>query len=298
MKSISALIMLLIATQSFSQSSSFERWCGTSHKHNTSLQNPEILESIQNDALIRLEEQNSAQNVPKGTIFKIPVVFHVLHNYGPENTSEEQILNALEVINRDFRLQNSDTSEVNALFKPIMGDVEIEFVMATKAPDGSCFRGYTRTVSPLTFEGDNGQAQVQAILNGNDVYQGNWSSYKYLNVFIVADAGGAGGYTNYPSNWSGNDMSNGIWILHQQFGEIGTSSLSAGRSLTHECGHWLNLPHTWGSSNTPGEADNCSLDDGITDTPQALGVTGGCPQTQNDCGPIANVQNYMDYALS
>ena len=91
MKSISALIMLLIATQSFSQSLSFERWCGTSHKHNASLQNPEILESIQNDALIRLEEKNSVQNVPKGTIFKIPVVFHVLHNYGPENTSEEQI---------------------------------------------------------------------------------------------------------------------------------------------------------------------------------------------------------------
>ena len=298
MKSLSVLVLLLIATQSFSQDASYEHWCGTAHKHNSSLENPAILESINNDALIRLQEQNSTQNIPKGTIFKIPVVFHVLHNGGEENTSEEQILNALEVINRDFRLQNPDTSDINVLFKPIMGDVEIEFVMARKAPDGSCFRGYTRTFSPLTFEGDNGQAQVQAIQNGNDVFQGNWSSYSYLNVFIVADAGGAGGYTNYPSNWSGNAMSNGIWILHQQFGEIGTSSFSAGRSLTHEIGHWLNLPHTWGSSNTPGEAGNCSLDDGITDTPQTLGVTGGCPQTQNDCGPIANVQNYMDYALS
>ena len=298
MKSLSVLVMLLIATQSFSQDASYEQWCGTAHKHNVSLENPAILESIQNDALIRLEEQGATQNIPKGTIFKIPVVFHVLHNNGPENTSEEQILNALEVINRDFRLQNPDTSDINALFKPIMGDVEIEFVMARKAPDGTCFRGYTRTVSPLTFEGDDGQAQVNAIRNGNDVFQGNWPSNKYLNVFVIADAGGAGGYTNYPNNGGGDDMSNGIWILHQQFGEIGTSGLSAGRSLTHECGHWLNLPHTWGSSNTPGEAGNCSLDDGIVDTPQTAGVTGGCPQTQNDCGPIANVQNYMDYALS
>ena len=72
-------------------------------------------------------------------------------------------------------------------------------------------------------------------------------SNKYLNVYVVADAGGAGGYTNYPSNFNFGDMSNGIWILHTQFGEIGTSSTSAGRSMTHECGHWFNLAHTWGS---------------------------------------------------
>ena len=70
------------------------------------MKNPAVLESIQNDALIRSDELNNTQNIPKGTIFKIPVVFHILHNGGPENTSEEQILNALEVINRDFRLQN------------------------------------------------------------------------------------------------------------------------------------------------------------------------------------------------
>lgn len=284
--------------QIFSQVNPVEHWCGTAHKHNESLNDNEKIKIFAQDELIRQSELGKTQNQPKGVIYKIPVVFHVLHNGGQENTSEEQILNALDVINRDFRLQNEDTADVNALFKPIMGDAEIEFVMARKAPDGSCFRGYTRTLSPLTFEGDDGQAQVNAIRNGNDVYQGNWSSHSYLNVFVIADAGGAGGYTNYPSNWGGNDMSNGIWILNQQFGEIGTSSLSAGRSLTHECGHWLNLPHTWGSSNTPGEAGNCSLDDGIADTPQTLGVTAGCPQDQADCGPIANVQNYMDYALS
>lgn len=295
-------ILLSIATaltvySSYGQQSP-ERWCGTAERMNAMMQDPQKAAFLYHDELIRQQEASNAGPTPKGTIYKIPVVFHILHNNGPENISEAQIFNALDVMNRDFRLQNPDTAEVVSMFKPIMGDVEIEFALATKDPAGNCFRGFTRTESPLTHDGSDGGAQVDAIRNGNDVYQGNWPSNKYLNVFVIADAGGAGGYTNYPSNWNLNDMSNGIWILHTQFGEIGTSSPSGGRSMTHECGHWLNLMHTWGNSNNPGLASNCSEDDQVNDTPLCLGVTGGCPTSSNGCGPVANVQNYMDYALS
>lgn len=289
--------LLLLSVAGFAQSMPIENWCGTAQRMNELKANPKVLEVFQMDEQIRAHEALHT-STQKGTIYKIPVVFHVLHSNGAENIDESQIFNALDVINRDFRLQNGDTAEVVPQFKPVMGDAEIEFVLATKDPVGNCFRGYTRTESVLTFDGSDGMAQVDAIRNGNDVYQGNWPSNKYLNVFVIADAGGAGGYTNYPSNWGGNDMSNGIWILHTQFGEIGTSSLSGGRSLTHECGHWLNLMHTWGNSNNPGLASNCNEDDQVADTPLCLGATGGCPVTSNGCGPVANVQNYMDYALS
>ncbi len=277
---------------------SLENWCTTAHRMNAMMDNPQQAQSLANDELIRQQEALNPPNVPKGTIYTIPIVFHILHNNGPENVSEEQIYNALDVINRDFRLQNADTIEVLPMFQPIMGDAEIEFALATKAPNGDCFRGYTRTVSPLTSQGDDGGAQVNAIRNGNDVFQGNWPSNQYLNVFVIADAGGAGGYTQYPNNWGGTDMSNGIWLLHTQFGEIGTSGLSGGRSLTHEIGHWLNLRHTWGNSNNPGLAANCNEDDLVNDTPLCIGSSGGCNVAENSCGPIANVQNYMDYSLS
>lgn len=288
---------ILLATNTFAQTN--ENWCGTAQRMNNMLNNPAQALVLAQDEIIRQNELNKPQAIQKGIIYKIPVVFHVLHNGGPENTSEAQIFNALEVINRDFRKQNADTAEIVPAFQSIIGDVEIEFVLATKAPNGACFRGYTRTLSPLTFEGDDGDAQVDAVRNGNDVFQGNWPSNRYLNVYVIANAGGAGGYTNYPNNWGGTDMSNGIWILHTQFGEIGTSGTSAGRSLTHEIGHWLNLPHTWGNSNTPGAAGNCSTDDGVTDTPLCLGVSNSsCPIFQETCGSLDNVQNYMDYALS
>ena len=35
-------------------------------------------------------------------------------------------------------------------------DIEIEFQLATKAPNGQCFSGITRTLSPLTNSGANG----------------------------------------------------------------------------------------------------------------------------------------------
>ncbi len=301
MKSFLISSFLIISFISFSQEKAdYSQWCHTQIMWNKKLKSDaNFREQVRLDSLTRtIENQFSLPVAPqKGTIYKIPIVFHILHNGGAENISEEQIMSAFYILNEDFRAQNSDTANVVPAFKSIIGDAEIEFVMATKAPDGTCFKGYTRTKSPQTFDGGfddgGGDAQVDAVRNGNDIYQGNWPSNKYLNVYIVADAGGAGGYTNYPSGTS-TDMSNGIWLLHTQFGSVGTSYES--RSLTHEVGHWLNLMHTWGNSNNPGIASNCSIDDDVTDTPICTGVT-GCLLNDNGCGPLANIQNYMEYSF-
>jgi hypothetical protein len=88
-------------------------------------------------------------------------------------------------------------------------------------------------------------------------------------------------------------------MRHDYTGSFGTSNNSnyTERSLSHEVGHWLNLPHTWGSTNNPGLASNCGTDDGIGDTPNTIGVANfTCNTAQNTCGQIDNVQNYMDYA--
>jgi PKD repeat protein len=300
-KTLGLIIGLQISLVSIGQINPVQNWCGTSHRMNDLMLDPVYQIVHLQDEQIRANEAANPTPQQKGTLYKVPIVFHIVHTGGPENTSEEQIYNALDVINRDFRKQNADTASVVTAFKSLIADVEIEFVLATKAPDQTCFKGYTRTYSSTTFSGggNGGDAQVNAVRNGNDVYQGNWPSNKYLNVYVIADAGGAGGYTNYPSNFNLGDMSNGIWILHTQFGEIGTSGTSAGRSLTHECGHWFKLAHTWGSSNTPGTGNgNCSTDDDVNDTPLCEGASGGCPTAQVSCGTLDNVQNYMDYALS
>lgn len=277
-------------------------YCTQHKRHTQFMSNPAYVQSLQADEIIRQKEANNPQQ--KGVIYKIPVVFHVLHNNGIENISDEQILDQLAILNRDYRLQNTDANNVHADFQGMPSDVEIEFVLATKAPNGTCFSGITRTTNILTYDGSDGGAQVDAIVAGNDVYNGQWPGNKYMNVFICAEIGGAAGYTMKPSNFIGTVMDNGIWILHNYVGSIGTSSVSTSRALTHEVGHWLNLDHTWGGNNNPGNASSCSTDDAVQDTPNCIGVT-SCNINSNTCNSDDaywgqamrdNVENYMDYS--
>ena len=279
-------------------------YCYQHKLHVKNLANPAYVQSLQNDEVIRQHEAlNSAST--KGIIYKIPIVFHVLHINGAENISDAQIKDALFILNRDYRKQNADAANVHADFQGMPSDIEVEFVLATKAPNGACFKGITRTYSPLSYQGSDGGDQVAAVKAGNDVFQGEWASNKYLNIFICGNIGGAAGYTYKPGGWQGTNMSiGGIWVLHNYVGSIGTSSLNTSRTLTHECGHWLNLDHTWGGNNNPGNASSCSTDDAVTDTPNCIGVT-GCLINSNTCNsddpywgfPMRdNVENYMDYS--
>ena len=261
------------------------------------MQNPAYVQALVQDSILREQEALDSQNsTTKATVWYVPIVFHVLHDEGSENISDAQILDALAILNRDFKRENADANNVHPDFQGMPTDVDIEFRLATKAPDGSCFTGITRTKDALTHDGSDGEDQVDAIVDGNDVFQGQWPPTNYCNVYICAEIGGAAGYTFMPSGWSGSSMFyNGIFVLDSYLGSIGTSGVGTSRTLTHEMGHWLNLSHVWGPNNNPGNASSCSDDDGVVDTPNEIGVT-SCNLNEMSCGPRANVENYMDYS--
>jgi PKD repeat protein len=197
----------------------------------------------------------------------IPMVFHVIHDYGTENISDDQILDQVAILNRDYNLLNDDTSEVVRAFKSIYANVGIEFKLAQKDPQGNCTNGIDRIASGLTYL-------------GNDAAKLNpWDRRSYLNVWTVKKMeNGVAGYAYKPLSVSGQNYHiDGIIILHDYIGSTGTSSVGHSRALTHEIGHWLNLSHPWGDNNTPGEA--CG-DDGIPDTPITKGHT--------DCVPVVD----------
>lgn len=281
-------------------------YCITHKKKAEALKDPHVAAAYaQAQSELKSKPGNGTE---KGTVYIIPVVFHILHNNGPENISKAQIDDAMIVLNRDYRLQNADAANVHPNFAGLPGDVEIEFQLATKAPNGTCFSGVTRTVSALTSNGSDGNAQLSAAVNGNDVYQGTWPANKYLNILVAADIGGAAGYTYNPG--IGTSMSfNSIWVLHNYVGRNGTSSESTSRTLTHEVGHWLNLEHVWGGNNNPGSAACNADDDGVQDTPLCVGST-SCIVGANTCNDlndpnnwsswtfdaVDNYENYMDYS--
>ena len=222
----------------------------------------------------------------------IPVVFHVIHNYGAENISKAQVLDAVRILNEDYQLLNADQDEVITAFTSVVGNPDIEFRLAQKDPNGNCTDGITRTASVLTFMAND---NVKGLIS--------WPRSKYLNVWvvnqIVIDEGaGVQGYAYAPGS-APSPETDGVIINNRVIGSIGTSVNSnfARRALTHEVGHFLNLRHTWGPSNNPGLASNCDLTDNVSDTPRTTGIANqSCNLAQNSCGLLDNVQNYMDYS--
>lgn len=298
MKKISCFIFYLIVGQSvFSQQATQHH----DHHGNVPCRTDEAMEELRNDpatkalidaAKIQLEQytqfylENEYDPNARQSAYIIPVVFHVLHTGGPENISDAQIYDAMARINEDFNKQNNNWMNVNPAFLDIVADVEVEFILAKKKPNGECFKGITRTFTTAAY--GSGSDQHQAVLNTHGNFQGN----RYMNIFVVPFANGAAGYTNYP--WSTN-MSAGIYILHNYVGRIGTSSNFASTALSHEIGHWFNLPHLWGNSNNPGLASNCDMDDNVGDTPNTIGWT-SCNVNGVSCGSLDNVENFMEYS--
>jgi PKD repeat protein len=228
------------------------------------------------------------------TIYVIPVVFHIVHEGGPENISDAQVHDAVAILNRDYNKQNADTVNVVTAFKPIVADVGIEFRLAQKDALGNCVSGITRTYSTTTNDGDYDMVDVvnQNINGSTNTNNLRYPRGKYLNIWVCKNADGAAGYTMNPANWVPANY-DGIWITHSYVGAIGTSSGVRSRALTHEVGHWLNLAHVWGNTNNPAVA--CG-DDNVTDTPETMGWA-TCNLNGATCGnSIDNVQNYMEYS--
>lgn len=288
MKHFLAPTLLFISSVAFSQSST---WCGTPQvEKNIRANNPQIL--IDEVALQNFVKEWIAANKSEvrggDPDYIIPVVFHIVHDYGSENISDDQVRDAMRIINEDYRKANADTTVIVSQFKSIATDAKVEFRLAGQTPDGVCTNGIDHIHSLLTYQG------------GDDAKLDYWPRNMYLNVWTVkqfgSDLQGVAGYAYLPSDVgsAANAPYDGVIILSNYVGSIGSGSPTLSRALTHEVGHVFGLPHPWGGTNSPGI--ECG-DDGIDDTPETMGWT-TCNLGGNVCVPgvIENVQNYMDYS--
>jgi PKD repeat protein len=225
-------------------------------------------------------------------LFTIPVVVHIIHNDGAENISPAQVWNGIDILTRNFRKRNPDTSEIVPFFKPLAADCRINFILARRDPNGQCHPGYTRIRSEKTQPGDH---SVKDLIH--------WPRDRYLNIYVTRDAAGLAGHALMPFQADSLPQWDGIVIRYDYYGNIGSSNDVKSVVLTHEAGHYLNLFHVWGGNNVPGfyylpvgQPDNCSYDDDVTDTPNTIGWS-QCNLNANSCDSLPdNVQNFMDYA--
>jgi len=253
---------MLLAAISFAGSTNAQKACGTDDVYNRlkSL-HPEI---AVNEAELEKEIQAKLSNLDLSKFEKttttysdtvtydIPVVVHVIHDYGTENLSDDSIINAVNYYSMIYQCQNADTSDVIAPFKKYVGNAHVRLHLATIDPSGKPTRGITRHQSYLTING------------GDQAKMDDWPQNEYVNIwFINTFSGahtGAAAYAYYPSSGASMPYYDGI---------IGLASyLNYDKAIPHEFGHVFNLEHLWGNTNNP---DVACGDDAVDDTPPTKG---------------------------
>ncbi|MEM6265280.1 MAG: M43 family zinc metalloprotease [Bacteroidota bacterium] len=268
-----------------------------------------------------------------GVVYTIPVIIHVVHNGEPvgqgNNISAAQVRSQIDVLNEDFR-RLANTPGFNN--HPDGADTEIEFCPAfvdssgAELPESGVNRvswqqmGFVNPIQQVS-----GGIVTSAGFTFN--YLTNvvapsliWDPYRYMNIFVIPtiernpqpngapdpSTGTILGFSRYPSRTgipdlagdplgTFNDSNDGIYVRSNAFGRVGnvSSGTNAGRTSTHEAGHWLALHHPWGPSNDP---TNCVIDDFCDDTPQKSTWTFSC-RDENQCNDPDMFRNYMDYTF-
>ncbi|RYY12665.1 MAG: hypothetical protein EOO04_33225, partial [Chitinophagaceae bacterium] len=295
---------LLLIAGLLSISSRAQLACGTDDKYQQlKAAHPEIgaleqkLEAEIRDKVSKLDLRKFAKTTGANdtTYYDVPIVIHLVHDYGTEYVSDDAIFDAVSNWSEVFLASNPDTASVIAPFKPYIGNARIRLRLATKDPNGNPTKGITRRRSYLSAN-----AGDQAKLDG-------WPNNSYINIWFVntfsGSHSGAAAYAYYPSS--------GQWMPYYD-GIIGlTTYLNYDKAIPHEIGHVLNLQHTWGNTNAPNVA--CG-DDQVADTPPTKGhLTTGCtaasiydvtcatgyvvntPNGIIDYPDTTNAQNVMDY---
>lgn len=281
------LIFALMATSLFAFNGHSQEIvpCGTDEAlESLHKQFPQLKAEYEARQLLNNSAVAVTKNGEKAVSYQIPVVFHILHEYGSENVSDALVYDLMNRLNEDYSATNADTANVIPEFKPIIGDAEIQFKLAALDPLGNCTNGIEHIYSHETNDGDT-YAKIS-----------QWNRSHYLNIWVVDTPNSGGttpgfllGYATFPAGTDGS----GYWtdgiVLRA------TTVSGSDRTLTHEAGHYLGLPHTFAGTNA---GDGVCGDDGIDDTPPTDGSFSTCDVTLADCNSpvIENVQNYMDYS--
>jgi hypothetical protein len=249
------------------------------------------------------------------SIFNIPVIVHIIHNNeainsafatSGNNLNAAQVVDQINILNKDFNGNNADTILIPAVFKPLIGKFGVNFCLAVVNPTGGVLAEPGIDRINRIAKGWNAMPYSSTYIDNTVKPNSIWDPNRYLNVWVCPLSGGLLGYATFPNPGTsglsgltgsfGSTTSDGVVILNTAFGSIGTGQFGVynkGRTVTHEVGHWIGLRHIWG--------DNTCATDYCNDTPPAQNSNFGCPTypyklgvcTGNTTGEMT--MNYMDY---
>ncbi len=201
-------------------------------------------------------------------LYTIPVIIHVVHNYGPELLPDSVYVKLIDTITTYFLKRNADTANIIDKYKPIAASTQIAFKLATIAPDGSPTKGIEHIFSYLTYNNYE-QAKVN-----------QWPQERYLNLWVVGNISGGYGCIAYsPAFAAYYPYYDGLMLAYYPY------TLPTPSRYERHFAIYLNLPFPCGSS--------CIDADGIPDTPPCAGGYVSCGAVYDTICDTQNNQNIM-----
>jgi hypothetical protein len=262
----------LASVLAFNANAQHAQPCGTDEVyHRLLIENPKIAERA-NELELQIQAQLKNMSIEKlsrfakgtsddDTVINIPLVFHVIHNYGSEYVSDDSIIKAVEYINEAYNKRN--TGELAGVITPYKGKINnsntdyianarINFYLPSKDPYGNPTTGITRRKTNLTTQGSDNAKYDQ------------WPPQNYMNIWLInsmsSTHSSAAAYAYKPAIADVIPFYDGI--ISQ------AAYLNRDNTLAHELAHEFNIDHVWGGTNQPEVA--CG-DDAVDDTPPTKG---------------------------
>lgn len=243
--------------------------------------------------------------------YDIPVVVHVMHDYGAQLLPDNKIYDLIAEMNKFYSLQYDYSGAIPA-FQKYIGRAKIRFHLATKDPYGNPTKGITHHFTFLTYGCDD-QAKLD-----------QWAPTSYLNIWFIDHIGATTpgativAYATPPASAAAWPYADGVISNYSFIDDAYRYGGSKGGSIDHEVGHIFNLIHTFGGTDQPhtNKTGSCGDDDNVDDTPPTEGNLGGCAPYDTVCSTnywkiytsvhgtdslvdypdTSNEQNIMNYA--
>ncbi len=284
---LTGLLLVALPTSLFTQPNDdlSIRSCLTDQLHEQNMHQDPAYEKAwrarQQRMLDRMQEQPGEKlftDCPDPIVLPIAVHFQNVITGFDLSCLRQLAIDQVQILNDDFQGVNLDidnwTNGSSSAFPGVSnGESCLQFCLATLN-------------HPAGYDLNDGDVAVTVNRTSGN-FAGDWAGY--VNIYVRNI--GALGF----SPLGGDGDGDGVTVDNAAFGTGAgcagfqpNSPFDLGRTVTHEIGHYLNLPHIWGGG--------CANDDGVADTPDQSSSYGGCPNVgAASCGSTDMHMNYMDY---
>ena len=221
--------------------------------------------------------------------YDIPIVVHIIHDFGVENLSDDSIISAFNNWNIVYAKENWDTNSVIAPYAGFIQNSHVRYIgnphirlhFATIDPNGNPTKGITRHRSYLTYVGSD-QAKLD-----------DWPPTSYVNIWsvnLIPASGGfqAAAYAYQPPTAAADPNGDGIICDYSYMPNSPYNDGQVGKTINHEMGHVFYLYHPWGTTNFPQVALGT---DEVDDTPPTWGHN---PEGCDFADPSSNDNSIYD----